>query len=272
MDRKKYSLEEYEAVRSFMTVSRFQEKFTELFKEWKKKNPGRAGSKVRFGEKIGFISDETINNWLKGKNKVSECMIFKNLCEYLDCDLYEFAPELRFIPLNYSEGYTKKIKEGIASRGIDLNFLNFITRNFEIPHSLSTDLFTRPDANRPPASNAEADDPLVVHQGRRTYFVDDQDLDTVEELQKQVEDIVLKTFDKQYKLHESRYLKWIVSISFGDKSLTDDAGYQKDFEYRTQCIILYCPHLDPKDIIKTMEKRWKMKYTRESFTDLVEFD
>ena len=264
MQKRDLPIEYYERIRSYMTVADFQAKFTELFNEWKKKNPGRSGSKVKFAEKL-LVSDETINNWLRGKNKVSNAADFEGICTIFECDPEEFASELRYIPLNYPAEQAEKIQKEISARNIDLNLLNYITRNFDIPHSLSTDLFSEPSPDRPPAPNADAEDSLVVRQGRRTYYVDDQDLDLVAELQKRMEELIRQTFEERFKQYEMDYCNWIVKMSFG--GLRDP---QRDFEYRTQQIILYCPHLEPKDIVKMMEKQWQMKYKRKTYNDLLE--
>lgn len=270
MEKKDISLEHYRKIRNYMSVEGFRIRFTELFNEWKKDRPGREGTKKKLGDLIG-VSDETINNWLRGKSKVSEDIIFKKLCEDgFQCDPETFAPELRFLPMSYPAGQEEQIKKGISSRDIDLNFLNYVTRNFQIPHPLSQDPFVLPDANRQPAPQANVGDPLVVHQGDKKYYVDDQDLDIVAALQKRIAEIIQKTFDEQYKDFESDYLKWIVPLSFGRNLMSDTEKDQRDFEYRTQCIVYYCPHLDAADIVSMMEKKWKMKYTRKSLTDLLD--
>ena len=264
-------LTKYRMALASMDKETFGKRFDYLYlNRWKAENKGQRGSMSALGKEIGkylqdkeVVSGQIIKDWREGKHLPKQIKHFMAICKVLRVDPSYFSPDYAYLFPEYSEEQVKQIKAKCTELEIDDHILAFTLANYYLPHEYEEDLFDNIHAERSLAPSNDSFSSFTMKMGRRSYFLDEKDLEVVRELQDRIKEQTRDFLRGKEEEFERKYLHYIASIPVRlEPELATEEENQENFEALVQRLIDFLPLLKPEEVIEVCEEKQGFKYKR----------
>ena len=266
-------LTRYRMALASMDKDTFRKRFDYLYlNRWKAEHKGQNGSMSALGKAIGeylqdkkAVSGQIIKDWRDGKHLPKQIKHFYAICKVLRVDPSYFSPDYAYLFPDYSEEQVKKIRAKCTELEIDDHILAFTLANYYLPHEYEEDLFDNIHAERSLAPSKDSLSGYTLKMGRRSYFLDEKDLEVVRELQDKIKKMTKDFLREKEAEYERKYLDYISSFPVRlEPELATEEKNQENFEALVQRLIDFLPLLKPEEVIRVCEDNQGFKYKKKA--------